>query len=256
MSQKLLKKLQDKKYRDETGLFLVEGKKGISELLLSDFKVTTIYTTLEAMAEIEELASSHSNRTNTPLPEILCVTEDKLVQNGTFRSNNTGIAIAAKKTSSTEAEILEKAKTSLILVLDDIQDPGNLGTILRTADWFGLTNVITSPTTTDPYGPKVINATMGSFTRVDVIQLSLPALLEKAHGLKIPSMGAFLDGRNIFETTNVAKGFLIMGSESHGINEELAPLVTDRITIPRFGKAESLNVASATAVILATLKQK
>jgi TrmH family RNA methyltransferase len=255
MSQKLLKQLTERKHRDETGLFLVEGKKSISELLASDFEVETIYATLETVSEFETAGAEQGKRTGIT-PQVICITEEKLAQHGTFRSNNAGVAIARQKPLFDVNHILERAKKELVIVLDDVRDPGNLGTIIRTADWFGVTHIVCSDTTTDFYNPKVIAASMGSFTRVRVTSLSLLQFLGIAREQKIPSMGAFLDGRNIFETKSPTHGFLVMGSESHGIHEDIEPFITDRITIPRFGKAESLNVATATAVILATLMQK
>ena len=255
MSQKLLKKLVDKKYREETGLFLVEGKKSIEELLASDFEVDTIYATLETLSDIEEAARAYHVRRGGRVPEVICVTEEKLAATGTFRSNNAGSAIAHQKAPASPEHILEKAQESLVLVLDDVRDPGNLGTIIRTADWFGISHIVTSLTTTDFYNPKVIAATMGSFTRVSVTSLLLPPFLKQVHAQGIETLGAFLDGENIFKMKHPTHGVLVMGSESHGISDDIAPYITKRVTIPQYGKAESLNVAIATAVILSAFKQ-
>lgn len=254
MSLKLLKKLTLPKYRDETGLFAVEGKKGVEELLASDLTIETIYATLESLAHFEELASAYGN-THSHTPAVVCVTEENLTRAGTFQTNNAAAAIARMPEVTKEHDVLAAAKASYVLVLDEVRDPGNLGTILRTADWFGITHIVLSETSTDPYSPKAIAASMGSFTRMHLSRLPLPDLLAKASASSIPIMGALLKGENIFEITLPKNGILIMGSESHGIEETLLPFISHPVTVPRFGKAESLNVASATAVILATLKQ-
>ena len=250
MSQKLVNKLALKKYRTETGLFLVEGKKNILELLESDFIVETLYLTLKA--DIDEVLHQYQERTKNN-PKTIIVTEEKLASLGTFQSNNVGVAIAKQRTPLSSEDMLARAKNEYVLVLDDVRDPGNLGTIIRTADWFGITHIVTSETTTDFYSPKTIASSMGSFTRVSVTPLSLTSFLNEAKRIDIPSFGAFLDGKNAFSFSYPSSGLIVMGSESHGISGELEPLIAERITIPRYGKAESLNVAVATAVVLSSL---
>jgi RNA methyltransferase, TrmH family len=250
MSAKLLRKLTEKKYRDETGLFLVEGRKGIEELLRSDFKVDSIYATLESMAAFEKTTAACGKN-----PPLHCLSEEKLALSGTFRTNNAGIAIAHQKPELPQDAYLKAAQSGWVLVLDDVRDPGNLGTIMRTADWFGITHIVTSETSVDVWNPKVVSASMGSFTRVSVSSCNLTAFLTKAREEKLPVLGAFLEGKSIYDGLEEHKGFLLMGSESHGIHEELVPLVSEKITIPRKGGAESLNVSIATALILSTLTQ-
>ena len=143
--------------------------------------------------------------------------------------------------------------SGLILALDGVSDPGNLGTIIRVADWYGIKHIVTSTDSADAYNPKTISATMGSFVRVSVSQVDLPAHLAT---LKLPIYGAFLDGENVHNTQFTGSGVLLMGSESHGIREACAKLVTDKITIPAFGQAESLNVAMATGIILDNFKRQ
>jgi TrmH family RNA methyltransferase len=136
----------------------------------------------------------------------------------------------------------------MTLILDGIQDPGNLGTIIRTADWFGLDQIIVSSDTASCYNPKVVQSTMGSILRVDVIVSDLTELIQSA---KMPIYGAVLEGKSI-KTTELAKeGILIIGNESKGIRSPLLAMITDPITIPRYGAAESLNAAVATGIILA-----
>jgi TrmH family RNA methyltransferase len=136
--------------------------------------------------------------------------------------------------------------------LDDIRDPGNLGTIIRTADWYGIGKVVASPETADFYNPKVISATMGSFTRTEIYYTELTDFLSKA---KHPVYGAYLEGQNVHEVEFQPAGLILIGSESHGIAPGLRKFVSTEVTIPRFGKAESLNAAIATAVICDNLRR-
>jgi RNA methyltransferase, TrmH family len=255
MVLKNIRKLADRKYRDETGLFLVEGKKSISELLESDFEVESIFVTQDASIDMRGAIETYCIRAKKSQPEVVIVSEEKLSTIGTFQSNNAGVAVVRRRTSTPPSNILKRAQTEFVLVLDDVRDPGNLGTIVRIADWFGVTHIVTSETTTDFYNPKTVSASMGSFTRVHVTPLSLPEFLQEAKRANILSYGTFLDGKSIYEYKKVDRGLLIMGSESHGISEELEALIHERITIPRYGKAESLNVGIATAIILSALRQ-
>jgi TrmH family RNA methyltransferase len=255
ISQKLVKKLADKKYRVETGLFFVEGRKSIFELLDSDFDIVAIYGTSDFILAIEKQLLSLKKEVAGVIQSCISVTEETLVKIGTLKSNNAGIAIAVQKKKVSLEHILDVAKTDIVLVLDDVHDPGNLGSIIRTADWFGVTHMVTSETTADLYNPKTIAATVGSFTRVSVTSLALSEFLESVREHGIPIMGALLDGKNIFDSKTAKHGVLVMGSESHGINDELKQYISDAVTIPRFGNAESLNVSVATAVLLAELRR-
>lgn len=143
--------------------------------------------------------------------------------------------------------------TEFTLALDNINDPGNLGAMIRTADWYGIHQVIASSETTDFYSPKVINATMGSFLRVNVFYGSLTEMLK---GAGVPVYGAFLEGKDVHKESFGKCGVIVIGSESHGISDPVAKCVTHRITIPRYGHAESLNASTATAVILDNLRRK
>lgn len=254
MARKLIQKLREKKYRKEAGEFIVEGKKNILELLESSFEVLRISVTLEASEVIERALDSYTKRTQYARPITQIVSEAKLVSLGTLRSNNAGIAIARYKVPVTSDEALARSARELVLVLDDVRDPGNLGTIIRTADWFGVSLIVVSPTTVDALNPKVIAASMGSFTRVDITPLPLDTFLAAAQKNKLPILGAFLDGTNMHALPPQSNGILVMGSESHGIHDTLLHYIDTRVTIPRFGKAESLNVSVATAIILSALK--
>lgn len=243
MSPKTIKKLADKKYRLETGLFLVEGDKSIRELLLSDFVVEEIYGT---KAFIGSLA--------TDIPTSV-VDEDTLVKIGTLQSSNAGIAVVKQKEIVQRSTILADANNTFILALSDVRDPGNLGTIIRIADWFGVKYVVASESTTDFYNPKTISASMGSFTRVSVSYCALPAFLKEVKEAGLPIMGAVLDGKDVHEGGLPKNGVLLMGSESHGIDIELLSHVTHKVTIPKFGSAESLNVSIATGILLDALRR-
>ncbi len=251
MSLKLVKKLGLKKYREETGLFVVEGKKSILELIHSPLIIETLYVTESVYEEIEGACTRRGIH-----PEIVVTTEAKLGEVGTFESNAVGIAIARQKEAPTTEQVLEQAHQHFVLVLDDIRDPGNLGTIIRTADWFGISTIIASPSTVDIYNPKVVSSSMGSLTRIDVLYTDLPSLLEEATERRIHSYGAFLDGTPTSMLTPERAGLIIVGSESHGISDSVATHIKTRITIPKYGHAESLNVGVATGIILSTLVER
>ncbi len=250
MNKKDIKKLADKKHRIEAGLFLVEGEKNITELLGSDFVVRAIFGTPEFLETLTPPLPSGSES------ELVSTPEDELVKIGTLQTNNAGIAVAEQKKNSLDLEELaQSAQNSFVLALDDVRDPGNLGTIIRLADWYGIAHIIASETTTDFYNPKTIAASMGSFTRVSVHYCDLASTLSALKKEKLSVMGAYLNGRSIHEGGLPQNGILLMGSESHGISEVLAPFITTKVTIPKWGKAESLNVSLATAILLDALRR-
>lgn len=255
MSPKLVKKLADKKYRTETGLFLVEGEKSIHELLSSNYVVETIFGTDTFLHGLDFLLKSYEKRTGFQPVEIIPTKEEELVKMGTLVSNNAGIAVAVQKPPADMDTIERTTKTGFLLALNDVRDPGNLGTIIRTADWFGVTHIVASPTTTDVYNPKTISATMGSFTRVIVSYHELGPLFAHMKELGIPVVGATLQGSNVHFGHLPDHGILLMGSESHGISSELSAHVTQVVTIPKYGEAESLNVSVATGILLDALKR-
>ncbi len=253
-SLKTVKKLSDKKYRTEMGLFIVEGEKNIKELLDSDFAIEEIFGTSAFLDSIIDLINAYDERMQTRI-EIRETKVDDLEHAGTFVSNVTGIAVVRQKESTDIDTALTCAKDNIVLVLDDVRDPGNLGTIIRIADWYGVTHIIASPTTTDFYNPKVIAATMGSFTRVSVIYTPLDTVLATAHAAHFPIIAADMEGTSTHEGVLPKTGLLLMGSESHGVHAALLPSITHRATIPRFGKAESLNVSVATGILLDTMRR-
>lgn len=232
---KYFKSLQLKKYRQLEGKFLVEGAKGVEEVLQSDYEVECLVGTSDYLNGLSTVLKSKAQ-------EVVEAKEVDLVQIGTFKSNKTGVAVV--KIPSHEQ--IKYGKTGLVLALDGVNDPGNLGTIIRIADWYGIQHIVCSEDTADVYNPKVINSTMGSFTRVKVTYSNLKQFVS-ASGCKV--YGALLEGESIYKA-ELGDGIILMGSESHGISNELREYVTHPILIPGRGGAESLNVGVATAVVL------
>ncbi len=234
MAAKLIKSLHKKKSREEAGKFLVEGGKNVEELLASDFRIDFLYTT-------KDFEKAHRKAIDAKKIRTQIVEGSELVALGTLLQNDGALAVVYQK------EVKEPAISGVTLVLDEIRDPGNLGTLIRIADWYGIKNIVCSENCVDWYNPKVVSATMGSFTRVAPLYTDIVEFLKKQ---KAPILGAFLEGESTHSFSFPKEGFLIIGSESHGISREVGRLVTQKITIPKFGKAESLNAAIAGAVIL------
>ena len=240
---KLIKALEAKKQRKKSGLFLVQGEKNVSELFNSHFLIKQLFATTSYINNNAALLKLHNLISIT-----VEASEDELKKAGTLLSNNSVLAIV----ECLESKVPEITDNELILVLDQVGDPGNLGTILRVADWYGIKNVICSPDCADFYNPKVIAATMGSFARVNVSHTDLARYLALQNS---PIYGAFLVGENIHTSSLANSAFIVMGSESHGISAEVEKFITNKITIPNFGQAESLNVAMATGIILDNFKR-
>lgn len=229
---KFIKSLQVKKYRKQEQCFIVQGAKSVHELLASDF---------ETMSVIGTSGFLSANRIPVGI-ECIEASENELAALSEFQSNDSVLAIARLK-ENTPIAIKQQ---EFALVLDDIRDPGNLGTIIRTADWFGINKIIASPETADFYNPKVISATMGSFTRVSMFYTELDQYLSEVMS---PCWGAFLGGKDVHQVDFKTGGFIVIGNESRGISPQVEEKITQKITIPRYGQAESLNAAIATAII-------
>ena len=229
---KLVKSLQQKKYRDELGLFVAEGAKCVEELR-KGFELTLLVKGGEnaTWSEIEQMSGLR-----TPQGEI-----------GVFKKRANGL----------EDEWMS-GLGDLILALDGIQDPGNLGTIIRTCDWFGVHEIICSRDTCDCYNPKVVQATMGALARVRIHYVDLPEWLASQKG---PIIGTLLEGRDMYEAPLPKQGIIVMGNEGNGISSEVRQLITHPIRIPSYPKeasdtVESLNVSIATAIVLAEFRRK
>ena len=234
---KLIQKLALKKYRNELGLFVVEGRKSIVEFLQAGYKAEAIYAT-ETFSPV---------LSGQPLT---LVTKEDLLKLTSFKNPDEGIAIFHQPKRK---GILQEG---VILALDNIQDPGNLGTLIRLCDWFGIETLLCSEQTVDCYNPKVVQASMGSLSRVEVHYLPLAGFLVTCD---LPVYVATLEGENLYTTTFPEDCVIVLGNEANGVSPEVAALANGAITIPRFGKlqqAESLNVAMAGAIIVSRVKGK
>ena len=228
---KLITSLQHKKYRIENQLFIAEGVKVIQELLESNFVLEHLFATETIFEQV-------------PISQKTVIKEQDMKRITALSSASSCLAIFK---IPPETKIDTKG---LIIALDDIRDPGNLGTIIRLCDWFGVTQLLCSHETVDVYNPKVIQATMGSITRVKVNYIDLKDYVLQS---SLPVFGTFMDGKNLYKETLPKEAILILGNEANGISSALEKNIKSRIAIPRFGniqKTESLNVAAATAIFL------
>lgn len=231
-----IRKLHARKFRDESGLFLVEGYKCVEMLCASDFAVEEIFATGKAVTDNAAWLA--------PLSPTL-VTADEMSRISTMQTPPELLAIAKQRPDKQDIPEDEP-----LLALDHISDPGNLGTIVRTADWFGIRHIICSPDCVEFYNPKVIQATMGSFAHIQVHRRELVPFLREAGNRRI--LGTFLNGVNLNEFQFQNNDIVVIGNESNGISAEVAQTVTHRITIPAAAScsAESLNAAVAAAVVM------
>jgi TrmH family RNA methyltransferase len=234
---KWIKSLQLKKYRQAEQCFLVQGYKGVEVLLESDFEVLEILSTNEFS---DRLSDKIQLKKTSVKHEV--VSTSTLESIGSFQTNDTVLAVARMK-----PEAIIKPGAGRVLLLDTIRDPGNLGTMLRTADWFGVNKIVLSPTCVDFYNPKVISASMGSFCHVDFCYMELPEFI---HRTTVPVYGAFLNGADIHSVTIEPNGLICIGNESNGISPEVEACITHRVTIPGYGRAESLNASVAAGIFL------
>lgn len=242
---KYIHSLELKKNRDAAGVFLAEGPKVVSELL-GHFPCQLLAAT----------SGWQPPCTGMQAEESVEVTTEELTRASLLRTPQQVLAIFRKrKDIDNKTEIFR----SLCLALDGVQDPGNLGTIIRLADWFGIRHIFCSPDTADVYSPKAVQATMGSLARVHVHVADLPSLIrDLPEGT--PVYGTFLDGENMYEKTLSNNGLLIMGNEGRGIRDEMRELVNQRLFIPAYpeerGASESLNVGVATAIVCAEFRRQ
>ena len=234
---KLITSLQQKKYRKQEQLFFAEGVKVVQELLHSNFELQDLFTTKQDFLTV-------------PKNKVHAISEVELKKISALTTPNTCLAVFKIP------KVKEMVEKGLIVALDDVRDPGNLGTIIRLCDWFGIETLFCSEESVDIYNPKVVQATMGSISRVNVVYGNLETFLSQT---KLPIFGTFMDGKNIYQEELPKEGIIIMGNEANGISTSVEKLVSERIAIPRFGNlqvTESLNVATATAIILSEFKRK
>lgn len=234
---KSVKSLSAKKFRDETGLFIVEGEKMVAEALASGFEVVKVYR----RSEVGEEVMSRISQLSSPSPALAVLKKPQSIENGSFTPDN-----------------------GLYIALDSIRDPGNLGTILRIADWFGIKSVLASRDTVDVFNPKVVQATMGAIFRVDLRYVDLQAAAKDVLAAGGKVYGTFLDGLNIYQRT-LATGedcpsMIVIGNEANGISEGMRALVSDKLFIPPYpaddAGSESLNAAMATAITVAEFRRR
>lgn len=242
---KLIQSLNKKKTRDELKLFVAEGAKTISELIDNEIEALFIAT-----------SNPQHNFNISPNTELIVTEQQYIAKASLLKTPQQEIAVF-KQPNTNEQFKLKPDK--LILALDDVQDPGNLGTIIRLANWFGVETILCSPQTADCYNPKVIQATMGAIGGVSIHYIDLDEILIEASKKKIPIYGTFLDGENIYAQAIQPTGVIVMGNEGNGISDRIAQIVNRRLLIPDFAsshKVESLNVSIATAIVLSEFRRR
>lgn len=247
---KYVQSLQQKKFRRQHGVFVAEGEKIVSELWHGQYKVEGLYA-------LNDWITEHRQEIPMEVP-VLEVSNKDLERISGLKTPNKVLAVIKMPEESGEPELLNGA---LCLVLDKVQDPGNLGTIIRTADWFGIRQIFCSPDTVEVFSPKVIQATMGSFLRVKIFYTVLESFLARAPA-DTPVFGAFLEGENLFQEKTSGQGLLVIGNEAKGISEKVAFFVGKKIRIPggrqagSLDSAESLNASVAAGIMMAWFTRK
>lgn len=241
---KQIRSLEHKKIRKEEQLFLAEGPKLVSDLLG--------HFPCRFLAATPDWLKAHSH---LRADEIVEVTTEELARASLLKTPQQVLAVFEQPLFSLDSE---RIRQSLCLALDDIQDPGNLGTIIRLADWFGIEQIFCSPNTVDAYNPKTIQATMGAIARVKIHYTALPELIRSLG--EIPLYGTFLDGENMYEKKLTTHGLIVMGNEGNGISKEIRQLINNKLYIPNYPaereSSESLNVAIATAIVCAEFRRQ
>ena len=236
-----IKSLQHKKIRKENGLFIVEGLKSISEFVRSDYIVDTIFYTENAIPKLDNLSQ------NIKLIEISSSDLSKISALSSPQQLLALVKIPAFSVLTTKM-----LKGSFTIALDGVQAPGNLGTIIRTIDWFGMKYLICSEDTVDVYNPKVVQATMGSLARIRVVYTDLEGFLSDS---QVPIFGAMLEGKSIYNTDFSDEGIVVLGNEGNGIRPEILNKIQYPVTIPRFGTAESLNVGITASIFCSEMRR-
>jgi TrmH family RNA methyltransferase len=248
LSKKIVKYIQSlshKKFRDEEGVFIAEGQKIVGEFLSSrNMKCILV------CAEKNWLSENEPGLKNIPSEKIFETDEHWLKSISNLKTPNKVVAVFEKK----KVEEIKNLSGKISVMLDDLQDPGNLGTIIRIADWFAIENIICSEDSVDCYNPKVVQATMGSLSRVNIFYTGIENFIQKNRKVKI--FAATLSGTSIFKLPEIAEGIILLGNESKGVHGDILKLCSDQITIPRLGHAESLNAAVACGIIVSQLIAK
>lgn len=243
---KYINSLRVKKFRNESNLFIAEGERLVGEIIESQLKVKTIYYNSDWSSNIKGFDFECVEISNDEMKKISgLTTPSKLLA-----------VVDIPNYSISDCKI----ENSLTLALDDIQDPGNLGTIIRLADWFGIDSILCSNNTVDAYSPKVVQACMGAISRVKIIYYDLENVLQNTKKLNLPVYGTFMEGANIYSENLAKSGVVVMGNEGNGISKGIEKLITKKIHIPSFANnrttVESLNVAMATAIVLSEFRRR
>ena len=243
---KLIKSLEQRKFRKESGLFVAEGGKTVQDLIELGIECENIIAT-------EEWLKSHKLNTKKA---VTVVCDEEMKKASFLRTPQGVLALFRQQNHEIDPTVPER---ELCLALDNVQDPGNMGTIIRIADWFGIKNIYCSNGTVDIYNPKTVQATMGAIGRVKVHYTDLPQLIASLNG-KAPIYGTFLDGENIYSHPLSNKGLIIMGNEGNGISDECGKHIKERLLIPNYPAgcktSESLNVSVATAIVCSEFRRR
>jgi len=247
---KFILSLQKKKRRDEEKLFVIEGDKLVREFLSSKVPVKTLVAK-------PEFLSTLSDELLVVADEVESITYEELKRISTLKTPHNALAVVPVPDNNMDlGSILEE----LSVALDFVQDPGNLGTIIRAAAWFGIRNIICSSDCVDVYNPKVIQASMGAILHVNVWYTDLREAVVRANKMNVPVYGTLLEGESIYKHNLGNKGIILLGNESKGISEELIPYITEKIMIPKFNDAklgiDSLNVSMAASVVFSEFRRK
>ncbi|PQB03420.1 RNA methyltransferase [Polaribacter filamentus] len=233
---KIITSLSQKKYRQNHQLFIAEGLKVVNELLNSSFKIDTLFATDDFQTDIS-------------LDKIIRISDKDLQKISNLKAPNKVLGLFVIP----DEKPLQK--NGLTIVLDTINDPGNLGTIIRLCDWFGVSQLLCSAETVDCYNQKVVQASMGSLTRISIKYIDIEIYLKETN---LPTFIADMDGENVYKSALPKEAILIMGNEANGVSDKIKTLIKNKISIPRFGETqetESLNVATATAILLSEFKR-
>lgn len=247
---KFIISLQKKKTREEEGLFVIEGDKIVKEFLMAGVKVTILAAKPEFLGSLSpELAGMAEEKIE--------INFDELKQLSTLKAPHNALAVVPITRNKLNIQLISG---DLCCALENVQDPGNLGTIIRAAGWFGIKNIICSPDCVDVYNPKVIQASMGAVLHVNVFYNDLKETLQEAVKNDVPVFGMLLEGESIYSHQLDRKGIILLGNESKGLSEELSPFITSKIKIPPFSEAkpgiDSLNVGMAASIVFSEFRRR
>ncbi len=245
---KLIKSLEFKKFRKHHQAFVVEGEKMVCELLESNYPIQELFVTNDFFYKYQNLIEKRTQAT--------LVSPEELKKASQLQTANQALAMVGMQTTTNQTI----PENKLYLALDNVQDPGNLGTIIRTALWFGIDTVFCSPNTVDVYNPKVIQATMGAVFKVQVVYIELKTLMQQAREINLPLIGTQLHGTNIYTSQLPVNGIIVLGNESKGLSDHLTQMLDISLKIPAFpeqsAQMESLNVSVAAALVCAEFRRR